>query len=187
MLFFVAWRQNKLAKISQRAYLSVEPLGIALMVAGDRVIGHAGMYNAGNLPAQHVAWFLNIKSSLDHADDDFPIGDVRGDVVAIPRTLMPRGTPKGPHVQELLNLCNAVPSGDRSKERSVYLYVWGLIQYQDGFGNQRFTRFCHRCNWINRENPVLMVNPQALQVEYVGGFSIFEWAEKRRKKREAEI
>jgi hypothetical protein len=37
------------------------------------------------------------------------------------------------------------------------------------------------------ENPVLMVNPQALQVEYVGGFSIFEWTEKRRKKREAEI
>jgi hypothetical protein len=32
-----------------------------------------------------------------------------------------------------------------------------------------------------------MVNPQTLQVEYVGGFSIFEWAEKRRKKREAEI
>jgi hypothetical protein len=32
-----------------------------------------------------------------------------------------------------------------------------------------------------------MVNPQALQVEYVGGFAIFEWAEKRRKKREAEI
>jgi hypothetical protein len=37
------------------------------------------------------------------------------------------------------------------------------------------------------KNPVLMVNPQTPQVEYVGGFSIFEWAEKRRKKREAEI
>ena len=37
------------------------------------------------------------------------------------------------------------------------------------------------------ESPVLMVNPQTLQVEYVGGFSIFEWAENRRKKREAEI
>jgi hypothetical protein len=34
---------------------------------------------------------------------------------------------------------------------------------------------------------VLTVNPQTLQVEYVGGFSIFEWAEKRRKTREAEI
>jgi hypothetical protein len=32
-----------------------------------------------------------------------------------------------------------------------------------------------------------MVNPQTPQVEYVGGFSIFEWVEKRRKKREAEI
>jgi hypothetical protein len=37
------------------------------------------------------------------------------------------------------------------------------------------------------KNPVLMVNRQTPQVEYVGGFSIFEWAEKRRKKREAEI
>ena len=35
--------------------------------------------------------------------------------------------------------------------------------------------------------PLLMVNPQTLQVEYVGGFSIFEWAEKRRRKREMEL
>ena len=95
MLCVVAWRQNKLTQISQRAYLSVEPLGVALMVGGDRVLGHVGIYNAGNLPAQHVAWFLNIKSSLDRAERDFPIGDVSGDVVAIPRTLCLEERPKG--------------------------------------------------------------------------------------------
>jgi hypothetical protein len=25
-----------------------------------------------------------------------------------------------------------------------YFYVWGEIKYTDGFGQQRFTKFCHR-------------------------------------------
>jgi hypothetical protein len=53
-----------------------------------------------------VAWRQNKLTKISH-----PIGDVRGDVVAIPRTLMPRGTPKGPHVQELLTYAMPFPAG----------------------------------------------------------------------------
>jgi len=30
--------------------------------------------------------------------------------------------------------------------RNRFLYVWGLVKYEDGFGKKRFTRFCHRYN-----------------------------------------
>ena len=27
---------------------------------------------------------------------------------------------------------------------NVWVYVWGAIHYDDGFGNERHTNFCHR-------------------------------------------
>ncbi len=32
---------------------------------------------------------------------------------------------------------------------SKYLYVWGAVFYDDGFGDSRTTKFCHRYNGIN--------------------------------------
>jgi len=32
-----------------------------------------------------------------------------------------------------------------------YLYAWGRVTYVDGFGNRRFTNFCHRYNTEVRE------------------------------------
>ena len=32
-----------------------------------------------------------------------------------------------------------------------YLYAWGRVTYVDGFGNERFTNFCHRYNTEVRE------------------------------------
>lgn len=39
----------------------------------------------------------------------------------------------------------------RDQDKPVYLYVWGIIGYDDGFGKNRTTKFCHRYNWIARE------------------------------------
>ncbi len=36
-----------------------------------------------------------------------------------------------------------------SKKNGWYLYVWGAVFYNDGFGNDRTTRFCHRYNCQN--------------------------------------
>ena len=30
--------------------------------------------------------------------------------------------------------------------KNRYLFVWGLVRYDDGFGYRRFNRFCHRYN-----------------------------------------
>jgi hypothetical protein len=30
------------------------------------------------------------------------------------------------------------------QENNIWLYVWGAIHYDDGFGNERHTNFCHR-------------------------------------------
>jgi hypothetical protein len=30
--------------------------------------------------------------------------------------------------------------------RDRWLYVWGRVAYEDGFGKERFTDFCHRYN-----------------------------------------
>jgi hypothetical protein len=36
------------------------------------------------------------------------------------------------------------------KKDGLYLYVWGAVYYEDGFGSgQRTTKFCHRYNCIN--------------------------------------
>ena len=32
-----------------------------------------------------------------------------------------------------------------------YLYAWGRVTYVDGFGNERFTNFCHRYNTAVRQ------------------------------------
>ncbi|KGJ69630.1 hypothetical protein BJA5080_08429 [Bradyrhizobium diazoefficiens SEMIA 5080] len=37
-------------------------------------------------------------------------------------------------------------------EAERFLYVWGLVRYEDGFGTTRTTKFCHRYNCANVEN-----------------------------------
>ena len=38
----------------------------------------------------------------------------------------------------------------RSEENPVFIYVWGMVLYQDGLDKDRWTRFCHRYNWVMR-------------------------------------
>ena len=35
----------------------------------------------------------------------------------------------------------------RGRIGDSWLYVWGEVRYDDGFGNTRFTKFCHRYNF----------------------------------------
>jgi hypothetical protein len=145
----IAADQAKLLAAGQRAYISVEPLGIGMFVGRARVLGHVGIHNAGRLPAHNVRWFINMKASPDGVDKDFPIGALSGDVVAPPGVTMPRGTRRGMLVAEL-NAQSCSPVKVRSEESPVFLYVWGLVRYQDGLGTERWTRFCHRYNWVMR-------------------------------------
>jgi hypothetical protein len=141
--------QSKLLAASQRAYLSIEPLGIVLTVGGTRVLGHVGIHNTGNLPAHNVRWFLDIKASPNDAEKNFPIGALSGDLVAPPGASVRRGTKAAMPIAALIEQGLSVVKV-RSEENPVFLYVWGMVHYQDGLGKDRWTRFCHRYNWVMR-------------------------------------
>jgi hypothetical protein len=120
------------------------------MVSGDRVIGHIGIQNAGNMPARNLSWFIDIKRSSIGNDATFPLGDTKGNIVISPRATALRGSDRFVLLQDLLTACGSNDGRERGRENPVYLYVWGAVYYNDGFKDGRITKFCHRYNWITR-------------------------------------
>src|SRR4029077_18675446 len=97
----IAHDQAKLLAATQRAYISVEPHGIVMVVGGAGVLGHVGIYNSGHLPAQNVRWFLDIKASPDRAEKELAIAAFNGDLVVPAGVIMPRATSTKMLVAEL--------------------------------------------------------------------------------------
>jgi hypothetical protein len=152
---FWLWRTTrKDTRILQRAYIAVEPLGIHQMSSGDRLIGHIGIKNAGNLPTRSLGWFIDIKFSDDGDEHSFPVGNPDGNIVITPGTISTRGSSQGILVQALLTACGADTNKGREAEKQTYVYVWGIVRYEDGFRRKRFTKFCHRYNWVMRDKGV---------------------------------
>src|SRR5262245_51210058 len=136
-------------KILQRAYIAVEPLGIHLMQNGTELIGHVAIKNAGHLPARKVSWLVNIHASESGEERD-----------------------RGVQVQTLNELSGAEAGVDRERQRSTYLYVWGAVNYDDGFKKMRTTKFCHRYNWITRkqhDKPCVIAAADARYHDYANG------------------
>jgi hypothetical protein len=135
-------RQEAETKILQRAYISVKPLGINYYTSKDgsidkEVVGHVNIVNVGRLPAQtwidpeqpHIKWFSDDKVGKNSlpSGNGIPIGIKDPVGVLGPGGEMTVGTGAHP------NKC-----------RDGYLYVWGRVDYLDGFGHGCFTTFCHR-------------------------------------------
>ena len=129
-------RQSRETKILQRAYLNAEPRGVSSFLApddtspGDRVVGHVGFRNVGRLPARNVQWFLDMEYCADGERSEFNTGALtgRGNIVG-PGTMMTQGSPNIP-----------------GETACGYYYVWGKVVYDDGFGVEQHTTFCHRYN-----------------------------------------
>jgi hypothetical protein len=140
------------ARILQRAYIAVEPLGIHLMKNGSHLIGHVGIKNAGHLPARKLSWFINIRfgHSEEERDDFFPLQQGKGNIIIAPGAIATRDSGISVKVQTLNEFCRAAAGVSRDSERPTYLYVWGAVEYDDGFNKMRTTKFCHRYNWTNR-------------------------------------
>jgi hypothetical protein len=149
----IAYLQIRQGRIVQRAYVAVEPLGVHLMVEGDRVIGHIGIRNAGRLPARRLSWFIDIKHSDKGNEETFDVGKANGKIIVTPDARARRGSDKSIPLQDLISAAGTDEAqGNRSKEKRTYLYVWGVVYYKDGIRwRRRFTKFCHRYNWIVRE------------------------------------
>jgi hypothetical protein len=132
-------------RITQRAYLSVEPRGIGPFRtrlgtpgASVEVLGRLRIRNVGNIPARRVRWFVRITCDPDRLWNGFQIedGGFVGDNVIPPGTAIGKGT-KTILSTELMLFGEA---------KSRYCYVWGQVRYDDGFGIERTTNFCHRYN-----------------------------------------
>lgn len=126
--------QKRDSEIVQRAYLSVYPLGINPFDASSYAEGHIGIRNVGHLPAQKVRWFIAVTPSSDNRRAHFPIGAFSGSNVVHATSEMRQWGRAPISPQEFQNFL----------QNNLWIYVWGVIHYDDGFGNERHTNFCHR-------------------------------------------
>ncbi len=143
-LVWIASWQNKDIRNAQRAYLAVEPLGIRLLLEANRAIGLIGIRNAGHLAARKVSCFISLKQSEKDDEKLFPLEKPNGAVV-IPPGAMARMSGVQTLVQD--SKSTASQQRDNTWEKPTYLYVWGIVYYNDGFRAKRFTKFCHRYTW----------------------------------------
>jgi hypothetical protein len=136
-------RQEQDTRILQRAYLSVQPDGIRrLFKPPETAHASISIVNAGNLPARNIAWVINQAFSDDDGLKDFPVDrdKAEGANVVVPRSHMIQGGQPFPA---------GLGTFATPESSSKYLYVWGAVFYNDGFGDNRTTKFCHRYNGIN--------------------------------------
>jgi hypothetical protein len=130
-----AWgvrNQRRETEIIQRAYVSVEPNGLTLHYnRGDRVVGSVILRNVGHLPARNVRWYGTMeKRGFSFSDDreNFPVEEpFEGKIVL----------PPGAETRIEIGMILTDILGTEA-------YVSGIVNYDDGFGNTRYTKFCHR-------------------------------------------
>jgi hypothetical protein len=134
-------RQIRDARILQRAYLSAEPMGIRPFGYDINMLGYVGFKNTGHVPARNATYFTKVEASANREQfsDGFsiPEHELSGQNVVTPGSVM-------------VQAAQAVISKDDVeviKRGDSFVYVWGTIRYDDGFGGRRFTNFCHRYNF----------------------------------------
>jgi hypothetical protein len=125
-------------KLAQRAYLSVEPQGIMPSADKSEVISHISIKNVGHLPARNVAWFVNVTPSQNNELNVFPVSraNAKGSSVIFPETSTRRGS-------DATKLEDALRD-TKTQEKLGHIYVWGAVYYDNGFGDNCWTKFCHR-------------------------------------------
>lgn len=128
-----ASRQSEETRILQRAYVSVNPEGIQTDSLG-KVLGHVLFENAGHLPARDFRW--SVKVTKDGSGDWTPPKIVDADLEGF--AVLPVGAKWKMGSSE----CNPKPDFYWD-----YVYVWGRVEYTDGFDVPRHTEFCHRYLW----------------------------------------
>jgi hypothetical protein len=130
-----AQAQSDDTRILERAYLSVKPLGIETFRTKDFVVGMIAIYNAGRLPAQKVTWTLYLEPDTDNKRKIFisKEEDFVGDNIIPAGGEMIKGTGK----IEIAKFPDVIANKPQ-------VYVWGSIRYDNGFGKNCTTTFCHR-------------------------------------------
>jgi hypothetical protein len=144
-LWWVSWRgisiQARDTRILQRAYLQVLPRGID--VTRERmVLGQIAIHNAGNLPARKVSNDAKIVWSEDR------------DLSTFEDATFPQQSAVLPARSEMLRGTGALEGGRTVlAARQGFIFVWGKVTYEDGFGEPRWLTFCHRYNCASPNKP----------------------------------
>lgn len=128
-------------RILHRACVSVVPKGVAPFASGSGMLAcDVAFHNGGKLPATKLCWLVDRKFSTDGQLDDFPV-----ERPLVGGSIVPAGLEviKGAKAIASTEL-DAFRTGGGAKDR--WLYVWGRISYEDGFGYDRRTDFCFRYN-----------------------------------------
>ena len=119
-------------RIIQRAYLNVIPRGVETNPAGA-VVGQVSIRNAGHLPARNVSASVKIGWFDSRSETKFDTGRIPVQSTVLPAGAeMPRGSGALESGKAVLNA------------KKGYIYVWGSVTYEDGFGVNRWLTFCHR-------------------------------------------
>lgn len=129
--------QERDTRILQRAYLSVQPRNLHQMT--DKTwIAWVAFVNGGNLPARNVRNGVRIALSDNGDKADFEdVAIEPGRVMISPKGEIERGTPA---------LSDDEAEALRTRITGFWVYVWGRVEYDDGFGQPRWLIFCHRYN-----------------------------------------
>ena len=130
----VAQGQKRDTEVIQRAYLSAYPAGVNPFDSAANADGHVGFRNAGRVPARKVRWFIDVATSSDFQRAHFPIGQLNGN----------NSIPSDSEIRQWGRTAISRQEFDNFQANSLWVYVWGTVHYDDGFGNERYTNFCHR-------------------------------------------
>ncbi|CAN7647797.1 hypothetical protein [Mesorhizobium caraganae] len=125
-----------------RAYLSVVPDGINPLQIRPMVIGHVRVRNVGQAIAKNVHLMVRMTASQDRDLSAFDVSEAETKPTG---SIAPTADIwKGSY--QTLSLADIIPQGGKQN----YLYVWGAVYYDDGFGQRRRTTFCHRYDTDSR-------------------------------------
>jgi len=142
-LWCIAYLQWRDTRITQRAYLSVMPLDVAPLAL--KGVAHFAVQNVGKLPARKVSWFIDCDYDGNGQRPKFPIDDnefypIAGESLVIhPGAEMKRSKNFSLTDEQQLNVLRTWTEPPQG-----YLYLWGEIRYEDGFGVSRYTKFSLR-------------------------------------------
>lgn len=131
-----ARRQARDTRILQRAYVSVNPNGIGTNSL-DQIIGYVILENGGHLPARDISWCIKITATSDRDWTCEGAGSEELEGLAV--------LPFGSKWTMGSRACEPKPKDDWD-----YVFVYGRVEYGDGFGKRRYTNFCHRYPWTRK-------------------------------------
>lgn len=115
-----------------RAYIAVQPGGINRTGSGE-AMGDVIIRNVGKIPAHSIDTQVNMRLNKSRSVRSFSVRRTRR---TVDRSIQPGDEIRRSSTENL-----EIKAIDNE---GVYVFVWGVVYYTDGFGVERSTRFCHR-------------------------------------------